>query len=307
MIADNKKLIKSPLNYTGGKYRLLEQILPLFPDETETFIDLFCGGCNVGINVLGNKIICIDNEKPLIRLLNSFKLRDKEEIFNTIYYIIKRYNLSNSSKYGYEYYDCVSSSGLSHYNKERYLKLRDDYNNRSEENFYYDILFYTMTIYSFNNHIRFNRNGKFNIPVGKRDFNESVEKKLSYFIDGIKKKNIHFILDDFREVDFNTYLDNSSFVYADPPYLITNATYNEQNKWDKVKEFQLLNILDDLNEKNVKFALSNVLETKGKRNEILIQWSKKYNINYLNYNYNNSNYHRRDKKSNNIEVLITNY
>ncbi|MCB5560184.1 DNA adenine methylase, partial [Anaerosalibacter bizertensis] len=72
-------------------------------------------------------------------------------------------------------------------------------------------------------------------------------------------------------------------------------------------EFQLLNILDDLNEKNIKFALSNVLETKGKRNEILIQWSKKYNINYLNYNYNNSNYHKRDKKSNNIEVLITNY
>ena len=43
-------MIQSPLNYTGGKYRLLSQILPLFPDDIETFVDLFCGGCNVGIN-----------------------------------------------------------------------------------------------------------------------------------------------------------------------------------------------------------------------------------------------------------------
>lgn len=47
-------MIQSPLNYTGGKYRLLSQILPLFPDDIETFVDLFCGGCNVGINVMAN-------------------------------------------------------------------------------------------------------------------------------------------------------------------------------------------------------------------------------------------------------------
>ena len=38
--------IKSPLNYTGGKYKLLPQILPLFPNEIDTFIDLFGGGYN---------------------------------------------------------------------------------------------------------------------------------------------------------------------------------------------------------------------------------------------------------------------
>ena len=46
-----KKMIQSPLNYTGGKYKLLNQILPHFPDNTDTFVDLFCGGCNVGVNV----------------------------------------------------------------------------------------------------------------------------------------------------------------------------------------------------------------------------------------------------------------
>ena len=35
------KLIKSPLNYEGGKFKLLPQILPLFPREIGKFIDLF--------------------------------------------------------------------------------------------------------------------------------------------------------------------------------------------------------------------------------------------------------------------------
>ena len=39
--------IKSCLNYTGGKYKLLNQILPLFPQDIDKFIDLFCGGASV--------------------------------------------------------------------------------------------------------------------------------------------------------------------------------------------------------------------------------------------------------------------
>ena len=44
-------MIASPLNYTGGKFKLLTQILPLFPNRINTFVDLFSGGCNVGLNV----------------------------------------------------------------------------------------------------------------------------------------------------------------------------------------------------------------------------------------------------------------
>ena len=40
--------IKSPLNYTGGKYKLLPQIISSFPSECNTFVDLFTGGLNVG-------------------------------------------------------------------------------------------------------------------------------------------------------------------------------------------------------------------------------------------------------------------
>ena len=53
--------IKSPLNYTGGKYKLLPQIIPLFPSKINTFVDLFGGGFNVGINIDANNVIY--NEK----------------------------------------------------------------------------------------------------------------------------------------------------------------------------------------------------------------------------------------------------
>ena len=46
-----KNYIASPLNYIGGKARILDQILPFMPAEIDTFVDLFCGGCNVGMNV----------------------------------------------------------------------------------------------------------------------------------------------------------------------------------------------------------------------------------------------------------------
>jgi len=54
--------------------------------------------------------------------------------------------------------------------------------------------------------------------------------------------------------------------------------------------------------------LSNVLENKGKSNDILKEWSKKYNINHLNNTYGNCNYHAKDKSTSGTdEVLITNY
>ena len=59
------------------------------------------------------------------------------------------------------------------------------------------------------------------------------------------------------------------------------------------------------NEKNIKFALSNVIEHKGKENKLLKEWSKKYKIIYLDKDYSNSSYNTKREKS--IEVLIINY
>lgn len=38
------EFLKNPFNYTGAKYKLLPQLLPLFPDRIDNFVDLFGGG-----------------------------------------------------------------------------------------------------------------------------------------------------------------------------------------------------------------------------------------------------------------------
>lgn len=305
-----KELIQSPLNYTGGKYKLLPQILPHFPKDIDYFVDLFCGGGNVGINVLCNKVLFNDKNSIIRYMFGTFKNMDKEETFRLIDSIIKEYGLSDSDKYGYEYYGCNSADGLSKYNTNGYLRLREDFNKMQNKDHGYYITLYVLIVYSFNNQIRFNRKGEFNLPAGKRDFNRKMREKLSAFIDRLKSGDYTFESNDFREI-FDEGWNDKTFVYVDPPYLITCATYNEQDGWNEKLEKELLNYLDKLNDRGIRFALSNVLQSKGKENKILLDWVNRnigrYRVIYLDYNYANSNYHTKDRTSKTDEVLIVNY
>lgn len=278
-----KNLIKSALNYTGGKYKLLPQILPLFPSNINRFVDLFCGGCDIGINVSANKIICNDKMIQIISLYRAIQNQSVEDTYEHIYKRIKQFNLSMT-------------------NKEGYLELRKLYN--KERN---PLDLYVCICYAFNYSIRFNSKGEFNIAFGKDRsyFNSALQERLSEFIHKIN--NISFTSNDFRTLKPDK-LKLDDFVYCDPPYLITVANYNENGGWTEQDEKDLLHILDSLHNKNIKFALSNVLEHKGKSNNILKDWSKNYNTHYLNHSYGNSNYHTKDKsKNSSVEVLITNY
>ena len=70
-------MIQSPLNYTGGKYRLLSQILPLFPKNIDLFVDLFCGGCNVGVNAASRRVVFNDQNRELLREAQLRKVDEK--------------------------------------------------------------------------------------------------------------------------------------------------------------------------------------------------------------------------------------
>jgi len=306
---DEKEVVPSALNYTGGKYKLLPQILPYFPKDADKVVDLFCGGCNVGININCKRVRFNDSNEHLIGLLNTFKRLPKEQIFDFIFETIGKYNLSKVSEFGYEHYNCESTKGLGEYNKIGFNKLRSDFNSRAEKDDIYYLMLYVLIVYSFNNQIRFNQKGDFNLPVGKRDFNSKMQSKLENFLDRIKSGDYTFINSDFRMINLNDYSDKS-FFYVDPPYLITCATYNEQEGWTESDESELLRYLEELDSRGIRFALSNVLESKGKKNTILSEWikrHKKFKAIPLNYDYSNSNYHTKQRDSITKEVLVINY
>ncbi|WP_440896849.1 Dam family site-specific DNA-(adenine-N6)-methyltransferase [Amphibacillus sp. Q70] len=299
--------IHSAFNYTGAKYRLLPQLIPLFPAKSEytNFIDLFAGGGSVAINIQSNyKIYMNDVEKHIIEVFQLFKEIAYDDLLTRINHMITDYQLSDTKTYGYEYYGVNSSIGVSKYNKPRFLKLREDYNTNVFSTTDRIIAFYLLTVYGFNNQVRFNSNGEYNLPVGKRDFNINMKRKLQKFHQTLNLKEFVFSYKDFRE--FN-HLENNDFIYADPPYRITTASYNENGNWSLKDDMDLFEYLDKADKIGIKFALSNVTVHNGRENTELLDWATKYNTNKLNFNYNNSNYQSKAKKTITEEVLITNY
>ncbi|RLY05374.1 Dam family site-specific DNA-(adenine-N6)-methyltransferase [Streptococcus hillyeri] len=301
------EISQSAINYTGGKFKLLPQLLPLFPKNINRFFDVFAGGANVTINVEAEQYFLNDINKEVVKLYDYFSKNDYAEIINVIENLIKEYGLSNTKKLGYEYYNVNSSQGLKDVNKESYIRLRNDFNHGIFDSTIEPLVFYLLIVYGFNNQIRFNRKNQFNMPPGKRDFNQKMVLKLKNFLTQIQNRDIIYSSTDFRSVLQNNNFERDDFIYLDPPYLISTAAYNENGGWTEKDELDLLALLDELDNQNIKFALSNVTIHKGKRNDILIDWSRKYNVHTLNYNYNNSNYQSNAKAKETIEILITNY
>lgn len=277
--------VKSPLNYTGGKYKLLPQLLELFPKQVNTFVDLFAGGGNVSVNVKAEKVVFNDLMWQVPEMLQEFKKIGVEESLRKIDGYISSYDLSKE-------------------NKEGYLALRELYNKGKSD----PLMLYTLICYSFNNQIRFNNKGVYNMPFGKdrSSFNPTLREKFITFVQRLQSMEIQFSSKDFRELDLDT-LGENDFVYCDPPYLITVASYNENGGWGEQAERDLLAKLDTLDKAGVKFGLSNVFESKGKENIILKEWAKGYTVHYLDHTYSNCSYHKKDKQSKDIEVFITNY
>ena len=277
--------VKSPLNYTGGKYKLLPQLLELFPKQVNTFVDLFAGGGNVSVNVKAEKVVFNDLMWQVPEMLQEFKKIGVEESLRKIDGYISSYDLSKE-------------------NKEGYLALRELYNKGKSD----PLMLYTLICYSFNNQIRFNNKGAYNMPFGKdrSSFNPTLREKFIIFVQRLQSMEIQFSSKDFRELDLDTLREND-FVYCDPPYLITVASYNENGGWGEQAERDLLAKLDTLDKAGVKFGLSNVFESKGKENIILKEWAKGYTVHYLDHTYSNCSYHKKNKQSKDIEVFITNY
>lgn len=275
------KFIKSPLNYIGGKFRLLNQILPLFPHNINTFIDLFGGGFNVGVNVPCRRVIYNDICSQVADLLKYMYSTDVDDLLFEIDGLIDWYELSRINAHGFQ-------------------QMRKHYNYGDSSH----MMLYALICYSFNNMIRFNRNGEFNQAFGRNrsDFNNDLRKRFVDFVNRLQQIDCKFYVYDFEKFKAYPFTDND-FVYCDPPYLMSVAQYNERGGWIKNHERKLLHFLDGLNKRKIKFALSNNLRYN---NIMLEKWMRRYNVHYLKADYSNCNYQKKDR-GNDSEVLITNY
>lgn len=306
--------VKSPLNYTGNKFRILPQILPHFPKDIDTMVDLFCGGATVGLNTPCKHVIFIDSNPYVIGLLQYLASCEFELLLSQLEQLINHYGLSYSASKSYAYFfnqqdaNVNRNNGLKAYNQPGFLHLRNDYNalaDKTSERA--NLLLYLLIVYGFNNDIRFSNDHRFNLPAGKTDLNRNNITKLREYIERVQSIDAEFICGDFRQQPVHDTILQADFVYMDPPYLITDATYNESGRWGIIAEQDLLHLIDELIARRTHFALSNIISKGDKFNMPLFEWQQdRQDVTQLidiDYHYRGA-YYNKIERAGEREILI---
>lgn len=299
-----RHILHSPLNYTGGKERILPFLLDLFPKDIECFYDMFCGGLNVSLNVESKSVVANDINTRLMGIFRAVAEYDDFESLNGRIHGIIRANRLHSDDGATSLIDGVNVSAGT-VSAEGYASLRDSYNTTGDP-----IELLVLLFYSFSNQMRFNRQFKFNMPVGKSCYNFKNMTELREMHRTIRERGFRFTSGSFTDFDASQF-SKGDFVYCDPPYLITTATYNESNNdesgWDEDDEKRLYAFLDSIDDAGVRFGLSNAVQTNGRINTALNDWMGKYSVFYPDIRYSNASYHRRNKGGDTtVEVYVTN-
>ena len=297
-------IVRSPLFYVGDKYKLMKEIRSHFPQQIGRLIEPFVGGGSVFMNTDAPVCIANDIDHYVIQLhkwLCGYK--DKSEVLiGELTKMINHYALSFSlirEDVPEDLRRAYPKTYFAKFNKAAYVAMRQDFNDSGKTDL---CRLYLLLIYGFNRMLRFNAKGDFNLPVGNVDFNHNTKDAIENYLAVVSQRQVSFSSLDFRTFLRGVDFLNDDLVYLDPPYLITFSEYNKL--WNEETERDLLYLLNELNDRGVRFAISNVTHYKGRVNSIFSEWMERYNIypiksNYISFNDNTI------KKFN--EVLVTNY
>lgn len=294
-----KRIVRSPLFYVGDKRKLMSQIMTYFPNHIDRLIEPFVGGGSVFMNVDADGFLLNDLNYIVIQIhsmLSSYCDR-KDDFFREVFSLINKYGLT--SRFLGIPQEHGKSSDCKDVNREAYNRMKIDFNSGGKKDI---MLLYLLIIYGFNHMIRFNKKGDFNLPVGNLDFNENVYNALNDYFAQTETKQPQWHSQDYSaflaEIDFR----KDDLVYLDPPYLISSSEYNKM--WNEECERNLIREMDRLDAMGVRFAVSNAITYRGKKNDIFGEWAKKYNIHPISSNY--ISYWDNTRKESG-EVLVTNY
>lgn len=285
----------SPIFYMGNKKKLIKKgLIDLFPNDIRYMIEPFGGSAIVSMNTKAKRYYIGDKDENLVALYKLFKYEDSKKIINHIENRIEEFGLAKETTKRNKFKD---KEKIECY-KKAYMNFRKYYND--ERNI---MDFYTLMFYSFSQQFRFNKKGEFNMPCGDCCFSEKNKEYIKDGCDFFKKNNVLVDKCDFRNLNIDL-LTTDDFVYLDPPYLNTIATYN--NSWKEKDENDLYKFCEELNNRGIKFGMSNIFSNKGKSNDKLKEWCEKNNWSV--YIFNNFTYYACGKgNSETVEVFIRNF
>lgn len=267
-------MTKPFLKWAGGKTKILPTLLP-YIGTPNTFVDVFCGGGSVSLNVECKKLISNDINPHLIGIYNHIKKNDP--------YIFTEYFKDSTC------------------NKKTYIELREKFNS-IDNGIKKSKLFLYLNKHSFNGLTRYNRSGYFNVPFGRITkskkivegetitkekinlFNEKSILTLQQYIRSFKEKmmDTNFTCYSFDNPILYKDLKEGDVVYFDPPYIPLNKTsfFTDyfSGGFGMEEQIKLASMAEELSYRGVRVIVSNSHTSatakvfrKGKFNEVEVR------------------------------------
>lgn len=326
------KHMKSFIKYPGGKQKELPLINKYKPKVIGRYFEPFLGGGSVFFDIGIKKTYINDFSSDLIALYvlvknNNLKFKQIlldlncawKELENDDYSMFKDLGISKISfdNYFQKMMDKknatikkLNNEGLKISSKDLddflltskksafYMAIRDIYNQRTND-LLHIAAFYFIREYCYSSMFRFSKKGNFNVPYGGKSYNyKYISNKIEYMFSCELQnymKNTKIYCEDFEKFINSFDMNQSDFIFLDPPYDSDFSTY-DLNPFDKKEQIRLCECL-----KNVKAKWMLII----KKTDFIVNLYKDfYMIEYKNqYMVSIKNRNKREV----VHLMITNY
>jgi DNA adenine methylase len=267
---NSEKIINPILKWAGGKRQLIPELKKYIPTKFNKYIEPFFGGGALFFHLAYNNSIINDNNPEIINLYQEVSKRPKLIIEE-----LEKYK--NNEKF---FYALRNSSPKTSIKKA----ARTIFLNRT----------------CFNGLYRVNKKGQFNVPYGKSQNINFVDKKNLLLASKILKKTKIYNL-DYKFI-MQKFCKKKDFVFLDPPYLPISK-YSDFKRYTK-EQFHLNDHIElsehykELDKKGCYLILTN------SNNEIINKLYREYKIRIIKTKRNiNSNGLKRTGE----DIIITNF
>ncbi len=276
------KVIVPPIKSQGIKTKLVPWIKEILPESNGKWIEPFLGTGVVALNMKFKEAILNDTNPHIIRLYQEIKDDILTPDIARRYFEIEGDNLRKANENGYEHF--------------RFIKKRFN-----QEYSSLDFLFLSRA--GFNGMMRFNKDGKWNIPFCKKPnrFSQAYTTKIVNQIVQAKrniKPDWKFFNKQFSEIIPLAEADD--IIYCDPPYFGRYVDY--YNGWTEKDEELLFN---QLNDTRAKFILSTWHHNDFRENEMIKKYWDKFNIITRDHFYHSGG--KIENRNTIVEALVCNF
>lgn len=212
-------LLTPPLKCQGIKTRAVPFIRACVPEEIAgCWVEPFCGSCVVALNIQPRRALLADTNHHII----------------TFYQRIQHGEIDAARVRAFLE---VEGAKLLRYGAAYYYEVRERFNNGGDS---LDFLFLNRAC--FNGVMRFNKEGKFNVPWGhkparfRQAYITRIANQVQTFAEVLGTRAWRFVVADFR--DTLAQVTEQDVLYVDPPYAGRHRDFF--NGWDEHAERDLV-------------------------------------------------------------------